>query len=341
MLVLAAAAVALAAVACGDDDSGGNATATTAATATATIPPAAPTDLVGLKKSPASLAADDAAWKDARVTTVKTSVIKGSAATGALDVKMQALYSETDMWFRFEWSDSSKTLLRSWTYDGAKWKQDTGQQDRLSLFWQITPISDFQSKGCAALCHNPENEEQKNWYMVSPTGLLADNWQWTAGVSNGLNQANDLSLVDKLDPPTSLGSPFKADPGTGGNTTNQNDAKDGPVKMQDPAKTPSMGPDYLLVTEAVALDVSKLKAGDKVSRDLLTPWVGDRGDIDARGAWVNGIWTVVFHRKLDTGNPDDAKFAVGGSYPFGLAVFNALGNVDHTVTTDVYTLKLK
>jgi ethylbenzene dehydrogenase len=334
-LVLGAATVAGIVGACGGSSSPKTPTAVPTAVAAAT-------DLVAKKQAPASLAGDDPAWKDARVTTVKTSQIKGSASVAPVDVKMQALYSDTDVWFRFEWADSTETIVRYWDFDGSKFKLATGQQDRLSLFWQITPVADFQAKGCAALCHNPETDTIDKWYMIAPkTGDLMDNWQWTAGVSNGMNQANDLSLTPVLTSPTALGSPFVADPGTGGNTANANAANDGPAQMQDPAKKPSLGPNYLLVTEAVALDVSKLKAGDKVPRDLMAPWVGDRGDIDAKGVWANGSWTVVFHRKLNTGNADDAQLTVGKSYPFGLAVFNALGNVDHTVTTDVYTLVLK
>ncbi len=334
-LTLVAAAAALIVGACGGSSKPASPTAVPTVAAKAT-------DLVALKQTPASLAADDPAWKNARVTTAKTTQVKGSNSVAPVDVKVQALYSDTDVWFRFEWTDSTETTVRYWDFDGSKFKLATGQQDRLSLFWQITPVADFQAKGCAALCHNPETDTIDKWYMIAPkTGDLMDNWQWTAGVSNGMSQANDLSLTPVLTSPTALGSPFVADPGTGGNTANANAANDGPAQMQDPAKKPSLGPNYLLVSEAVALDVTKLKAGDKVPRDLMAPFVGDRASVDAKGVWANGSWTVVFHRKLNTGNADDAQFVVGQSYPFGLAVFNALGNVDHTVTTDAYTLILK
>ncbi|MEP7216467.1 MAG: ethylbenzene dehydrogenase-related protein [Anaerolineaceae bacterium] len=345
LLALSASAAALLIAACGGDSTT-DPTQTTAATSAPTKAPeptiaAAPTDVIALKKSPTSLAGDDAVWKDARVTTVKTTVIKGSEAKGPVDVKMQALNSDTDVWFRFEWAAAQKTTARDWTFDGTKFKAPSGQQDRLALFWEIKPSTDFQAKGCAALCHNPETDKIDKWWMVSPPGSLMDNWQWTAGISNGMNQANDLTLSDIVPAPTALGVPFVADPNTGGgNTANTNDAKDAPKMMQDPAKKPSLGTDYLLVSEAIALDVTKLKAGDKIPNALLEPFKGSRGDVEAKGVWANGTWTVVFHRKLDTGNVDDAKFAPGGSYKFGLGAFVALGDVDHTITTDPYTLKL-
>lgn len=351
------AAVSLAA--CGDDSStsstptkaaASSAPSTSEATKAPTNTPtvaAAPTDLVSVKKASVALDGADPAWKDAPVTTVKTSVVKGSQATGPVDVKMQAANSDTDVWFRFEWADPDMTTARDWTFDGTKFKAPSGQQDRLSLFWEIKPSTDFEAKGCAALCHNPDTDKIDKWYMVSPSGSLMDNWQWTAGISNGMKQSNDLTLTDKnpdatKTPPDSLGAPFVADANTGGgNVANTNDAKDAPIKMQDPTKKPSLGPAYLLVSEAVALDVTKLKAGDKIPNALLEPFKGDRADIDAWGVWDSGKWVVVFHRKLDTGNAaTDVKFVAGNSYKFGLGVFQALGNVDHTVTTEAYTLKL-
>jgi hypothetical protein len=42
---------------------------------------------------------------------------------------------------------------------------------------------------------------------------------------------------------------------------------------------------------------------------------------DVTGNWEDGVWTVVWTRKLDTGNSaDDKIMAVGGSYTFGFAV---------------------
>jgi len=330
--------------ACGGDStdkaSPGSDTPSTAGTPTEA---AAATDIVALKKTPASMAADDPAWKDARVTTVTTVQVKGSKSTTDKDVKMQALYSDTDVWFRFEWPDTTKTMRPEWIWDGTKWTLPTGQQDRLSLIWEITPITDFARKGCAAACHNPTADPMDKWYMVTPkTGEVADTWQWTAGITNGLNKANDQTLVAALTSPTSLGSSFVNDQGAGGDTNNRNTDGTAPTLMQDPNKKPSLGTDFLLVTEAVALDVSKLKPGDKIPGRTVAPIEGDRGDIDAKGTWANNTWTVTFHRKLDTGHATtDAKFAVGNKYPFGLAVFNALGYVDHTVTAAVYTLVLK
>ena len=56
------------------------------------------------------------------MATIKTSVIEGSAAKAGVDVKAQAVYNGTDIWFRFEWADATESAGRFWEYDGAKWK---------------------------------------------------------------------------------------------------------------------------------------------------------------------------------------------------------------------------
>ena len=351
-LMGAASAVAMLAVACGgDDDSTNNTpapaatsagTTASASTAAATTSSAGPNDLVAVKKAPASLAADDAAWKSAKPTTVKTSIVVGSKATEAKDVTVQALFNDTDIWFRFEWADTSDST-RAWVYDGTTWKKSPDNEDRLALYWEITPNSDFETRGCAALCHSSDSEPIAKWYMVSPkAGDVFDNWHWKSARTNPVGQTDDKSLIGPLADPNDVESASVADKKTsGGYSDNLNAEKTGPAKMQDPAKKPSGGASALLVSEAVALDVSKLKAGDKVPRELIAPFVGSRGDIETKGVWVGNKWTVVMHRKLDTGNPDDAKFVVGKTYPFGLAVFNNLHEYNHTVSKGVYNLVLK
>lgn len=346
MLTLAAVSVAAIAVACGGSSSskstpaGGAQTSSQATSAPVT---AGPNDVLAVKKSPASMAADDAAWQAAKATTVKTVQIKGTNSTAAKDVQMQALYSDTDVWFRYQWADTTKSLVAYWTFDGTKWTNDAGQQDRLGMMWQLNPITDFATKGCFAVCHNPASDAVNQWYMITPAkGQTADLWQWTAKSSNNMNQAGDYTLIDTLNPPTSLGSTFVADPYTGGGSfTNKNAAGDAPLFMQSTTVAKPTKTEAIVLQEAVLLDATKLKAGDKVPNTIVAPYAGDRGDVDANGSWSNNQWTLVLHRKLDTGNPDDIKLTVGGSFPFGLGMWDAIGNADHTVTETAYNLFLK
>jgi hypothetical protein len=177
--------------------------------------------------------------------------------------------------------------------------------------------------------------------MVAPNpGNLLDIWQWTANVFTPLGQANDGSIRNDHDPANRGGS-IVQDPSTGGTVNNANADNTAPTLMQDPSKTPLYGPNYLAVSQTIALDVSKLKAGDLIPRTMLAPYQGDRADIDTKVSYASGQYTLVFHRKLDTGQPDDAKFVVGNTYAFGLGVWDALDNENHTVTAVAYHLLLK
>ena len=52
---------------------------------------------------------------------------------------------------------------------------------------------------------------------------------------------------------------------------------------------------------------------------------GSRADIRAKGSWRDGVWTVEFRRKLDTGHGDDVQFQVGGRYLFGVSRYEIAG----------------
>lgn len=354
-LVVAVTGVAALAAACGggaSSNSGGGsaAQATTAGGSQATTAPAAaPTDVIALKKAPASTATDDPAWAGAAVTTVKTDVIATSKATGPVDVKMQALYNDSDIWFRFQWSDPTHDAFNVWQWDGTKWTSPSTMSDRLSLYWETTPVADFEARGCLALCHKGAGDPIAKWYMIAPSATdVLDNWQWTASTFGPLSQANNKKLVGAQsgDPTTDAyrESAIASLPQTAGSgpVSNTNATKDGPIKMQDPTKQPSLGQGYLAVSEAVALDVSKMKVGDQVPKSMLAPYAGEMADIDSKTTYANGQYTVVFHRKLDSGfGASHVKFTPGGTFTFGLAVWNALDQENHTVTGSAYHLKLQ
>jgi len=85
-------------------------------------------------------------------------------------------------------------------------------------------------------------------------------------------------------------------------------------------------PSSLIVGEnTVAFDPNAGWAeGDMIPEYYVNP-EGAKGSAadnkNVEGAWKDGMWTVVFTRKLDTGHPEDDKIMkVGGVYTFGFAV---------------------
>ena len=49
-------------------------------------------------------------------------------------------------------------------------------------------------------------------------------------------------------------------------------------------------------------------------------WGGSKDDIITHGTWKDGVWTVEFSRKLDTGFADDIKFVPGSAATFAVIV---------------------
>jgi hypothetical protein len=62
------------------------------------------------------------------------------------------------------------------------------------------------------------------------------------------------------------------------------------------------------------------QTGDTVPGRIHIVPHGSRADIEGKGQYANGEWTVEIRRLLDTGNPDDALFEVGVDEIFGIAV---------------------
>ena len=319
------------------------------AAAPSATPKADPNVLTASKQVPASLATDDPAWAAAPILSAQMEIIKGTKQTEAVVVEAQALYSETDVWFRFQWPDATQDIGRPWQYDGTKWALSSRKSDRIGLLWPIGTVGRFEQRGCYAACHRDTADADKSTpiddkaYMILPRPEdKADNWQWTGESSAPVNQVGDFWFAGVLSNPDSKSSAIRSDEGAGGTTNNAVAAPGvGPAKMQDPAKKPTYGASYITPADAIPLDITKFKAGDSVPRRFVTPWTGSKGDIKSSATYAAGKWTVVFNRKLDTGNADDVKFVPGQSYLFQIAVWNGDDHAEHTVAADVYTLTMK
>jgi len=54
---------------------------------------------------------------------------------------------------------------------------------------------------------------------------------------------------------------------------------------------------------------------------------GSRADVEAKGVWADGRWTIEFARRLDTGNEDDLALKPGNSYNFGVSRYEIAGRL--------------
>jgi hypothetical protein len=110
-----------------------------------------------------------------------------------------------------------------------------------------------------------------------------------------------------------------------------------PKYMFDPAKVgfssrtmdqlrDTSQPSSLIAEEnAIAFDPNAgWKEGDMIPEYYVTR-TGSKGSAadngNVTGSWEDGVWTILWTRPLDTGNPaDDKIMKVGGVYTFGFAV---------------------
>jgi len=100
-------------------------------------------------------------------------------------------------------------------------------------------------------------------------------------------------------------------------------------------------PGFLLLEEAVPItDYSIFKAGDVIPYRLPVKPSASRFDVKAESRHADGRWTVMLHRKLNTGQEDDVVFDVRRRFSFAIAIFDDSG-ADHSKTTRSLVLDFK
>jgi hypothetical protein len=293
----------------------------------------------------------DAAWQGAEPLTVKA-VGGKNLPGGTTEITLRAVYTPDTVYFYTQYKDPTLSARRSpWVKqpDGS-WKQlkdpdDKGgdnnlyYEDKLAMAWSISSAA-FEQRGCLSACHTGEGKPYGNKYTQN-AGELLDLWHWksvrTGSVGQFDNQYVDNTRYDKEKAPE---AGRKSDPKTGGGyADNVSDDKKGP-KWALPGNKPA--PPYWIVdSEKEPFDDGKYKAGDEVPGIVVAPFTGERGNISAKGAWKDGVWTLVYSRKLTTGSQFDVQFGdPKKEYAFGVAVFDN-AQVRHAYTPGVLKLKFE
>jgi hypothetical protein len=244
-----------------------------------------------------------------------------------IELKAKSVYTKNGIFFRFEWPDKDKSVNKNaWKFAGGKWVKQKANEDRLGVLWEINRIDKFATKGCAVLCHN-ESKNNKEWYYsVNAKNEKGDLWHWKSVRSNPVGFTEDGFVIDNPKKEPEKGrkrdagnKPYKA-------KDNRTEDKKGPAYTQDPAKSASI-PGTLLAEEAVALKSSHSpKEGDWLPGYVMhTDWKDSFGDINTQGVWMDGKWTVMMSRKLETGYDDDVQYNTRKKYSFAVAVFDNSG----------------
>ncbi len=293
-----------------------------------------------VKTPPAGI--DDLAWQGlASVQIPVAGRLEMADVKGTVSTK--ALFSDDELYFLLSWEDPTcSTIKESWQFEGGKWVHLKGDEDRIALLFEIDRINQFSSKSCTVVCHSPADLPRSQWKLATRSpSEKGDLWHWKAARSAPYRHADDGWLTVAGTPSGSYRETGRRyDAGGGGDIKNETPDGARPLYMQDPARKPS-APGFLLLEEAVPIkDYSIFEAGDVISYRLPVKPVGSRFDVKADSQYADGRWTVMLHRKLNTGQEDDVVFDVRRRFSFAIAVFDDSG-ADHSKATRSLVLIFK
>ena len=289
-----------------------------------------------VKAAPSSV--DDPVWAEAKAVIVAFEG-KEKFAGKMASVTTKAAYTEDHIYFLFKWKDPTLSVTKgAWRYDGQKWDHQSGNEDRISLLFEINRINNYATRGCAVVCHIPEGETNaKNGkFGTKSVTEKGDLWHWKAARSDPAGYADDTYLTQI----SAKKGGRKSDAGKGGDTKNMTEDKTKPRFMAAPGKMPGKHGVLLAAHTVEITDYAAFKTGDTLTYRMPNTHAGSRADIKADSRYADGGWTVMLARRLDTGNDDDVAFNPRKKYNFAMALFDDSGDED-SYDSEVLTLQFE
>jgi hypothetical protein len=265
----------------------------------------------------------------------------GVAFPPVAEVSLQAVYTDDTIYIRAVWADDSQSNNRSeWTYTEAGWVKNSYNEDRLALMFGINAGEQFAVLGCGAVCHTATDTTNAYMGFEPETVNTTDMWHWKASRGAGFTDDQWVGPAIANDEGVLNGRGNDANDG-GGVANNVNEAGDAP-KFFFAEGVNQQGP--LLTDQAVEITADMtFEVGQTVPYYVQSPYLGSRGDIPSNAIYVSmedgtGYWYLVMSRAFNTGNPDDVVFNLNANYPFGIAVFNQVGDEAHNYNDGAATL---
>ena len=237
--------------------------------------------------------ADDDAWKSAKEVVVKIDQPDEEAPKKTISIK--AVHDGDSICFLLVWADADKNDQHSpfvWKDTGYE-ADDEKVEDACTLGFELEGKFDSDMKAGI----------ESKW----------DVWEWGAARTNPSGYALDRTHVYSRQAP--------APPVKGRRLT---DRDGGQIYFSHPidAGTPCY----------TKIELPEKKSTPTVLQYPSQKPTGSAADVQAKGEWANGKWTVEFKRKLSTGNKDDTAFAAGKSCGIAVATFDKSEKGDHDVS---------
>lgn len=227
------------------------------------------------------------------------------------NVTMRAAHDGEHVYVMAQWKDETLSdLKKAWLFKDGKWTRQDGDEDRIAVAFNMN-AEGFAEKGCTVLCHSGEmgtkNKDEK-----------ADMWHWKAA-RGGQSGWCDEQVFTHVAETESRGN----DAGKSAYTDNVNTDKTAPTHVwkKDAKREGGLNEGN---SEPISADF-KPEEGYSVPSVMIRNPEGSRADVTCVSKWADGVWTVVFKRKLKTGNDDDAQFEATKAVDFAIAVLDNKG----------------
>jgi cytochrome b subunit of formate dehydrogenase len=246
---------------------------------------------------------------------------------GVTTMSLRAFHDGADIYVRADWDDAAEQHhLLPWRRTAGGWARlkagAENFEDKMAFMFPIEPSQRFDRAGCAYACHIAGGKA----YGFKTSAVMLDTWHWKAARTQSVGQTDDQYCTqgDAL-APGPVGR--KGDPSRGGGyETNAAKGQDHPAFLPDPAAGASPA-GAILKSHAVPYApelAAALRPGSIVPGLVVSPFLGDRGDVRSLAVHSQGQWHVIMRRRMATSSAYDTQFEPGGRYAFAVAAF------DHT-----------
>ncbi len=198
------------------------------------------------------------------------------------------------------------------TGNAAVWDYEEGNEDRVLLLFEITPVTRYASDGCFVTCHTDDEAIERNYHATRAGGEWMDVWMWGAALTNPTGYLRDQYMTSSpsLNVLDDNGLPLLLS-----NMTLERDNL-GVITRRQPTYQalgdPNLNSSYpLWPWQIVRVSTSGWVAGSQVPAFISNPNPSNSaGDVEAQGTFDadSGTWTVEMRRARRTGNGDDVQF---------------------------------
>lgn len=269
------------------------------------------------------------------VHTTTASCHHGAALPDPVAVDMRAFYTDRELWLRLSWRDATRDArMMEWRFDGKAWQNTGTVEDGFGLLWDVR--GSYPRFTCAHACHIDDfgvsgaSFHARNKMKLSRQQVGLDLWHWKAARTGRYGFADDRLLDAEGmhgDLPGDLFRPNSVAATRAGERREPFSEGDRPIYDADGE---TVGGGFR-------------RAGSRAPGYLTERPAGSRADVAAVADYAGGRWTVILHRRLDTGDPRDVIFVPGdeAGVAFGLSVMDSTLTEHYASKTEERLVLLK